>query len=186
MHSSRAATFLLDVVKMSGVEFVRFLSTGNCNGTLPSFAIDTWEPFTTLRGSSFQVEGLRELDAYAPGLLDIAAASYASSAPPGIPAPHKKLKAATGVCALAGCFLPVYAAGFDYCTASHAAQGGALAPLPAPGRGYAPLPAPFVPPGPPAWSPPPLPPASPFQSPPIFAGFGGQFGGGAELPELHL
>jgi hypothetical protein len=185
MHSSRAFTFFLDVAKMAGVEFIRFLSVGNCNGTLPPFAVDTWEPFTTLRGSSVQVESLRDLDTYAPGLLDIAAASYALSAPPGIPAPPpKKQKAATGVCALAGCFLPVYAPGFDYCSASHAIQGGALTPLPAPGRGYAPLPAPapFIPPGPPAWSPSPLPPASPFQSPPIFGGLGGQFGGGAPPP----
>ena len=71
MHSGRAATFLLDVAKMAGVEFVRFLSMGNCNGTLPSFAIGTWEPFTILRGSSVNVEGLRDLDDYAPGVLDL-------------------------------------------------------------------------------------------------------------------
>ena len=82
--------------------------------------------------------------------------------------PPRNLRAATGVCALAGCSLPVYDSAFDYCTASHAIQEGALAPLPAPGRGYAPLPAPVpvVPAGPSVWSSPPLPPASPFQSPP--------------------
>ena len=85
-----------------------------------------------------------------------------------LPAPPPRNLRAAGICALAGCSLPVYDSGFDYCTASHASQGGALAPLPAPGRGYAPLPAPapVVPAGPPAWSPSPLPPASPFQSPP--------------------
>ena len=179
MHSGRASTFLMDVAKMAGVEYLRFLSMGNCNGTLPSFAIGTWEPFTTLRGSSVQVEALRGLDDYAPGVLDLAAASYAASAPPGMPAPPKKPKVATGICALPGCFLPVYGAGFDYCNATHAIQGGALAPLPAPGRGYAPLPAPFAPVGPPALPSLALPPASPFPSPPIFAGFDGQFGGGA-------
>ena len=99
----------------------------------------------------------------------LAPAPSAMHATNALPAPPpKKLRAATGVCALAGCSLPVYAPGFDYCTASHAIQGGALAPLPAPGRGYAPLPAPapVVPAGPPAWSSSPLPPASPFQSPP--------------------
>ena len=111
MHSSRAISFLLDVAKMAGVEFVRFLSVGNCNGTLPSFAVDTWAPFTTLRGSSVQVEGLRDIDDYAPGMLDLAAASYAASAQPGMPTPPKKPKVAAGVCALPGCFLPVYGAG---------------------------------------------------------------------------
>ena len=42
MHSSRAISFLLDVAKMAGVEFVRFLSVGNFSGTLPSFAVDTY------------------------------------------------------------------------------------------------------------------------------------------------
>ena len=55
LHSSRAISFLLDVAEMAGVEFVRFLSVGNCSGTLPSFAVDTWSRFTTLRGSSVQV-----------------------------------------------------------------------------------------------------------------------------------
>ena len=44
MHSSRAIAFLLDVAKMAGVEFVRFLSVGSCSGMLPSFAVDTWSP----------------------------------------------------------------------------------------------------------------------------------------------
>ena len=175
MHSSRAAPFLLDVAKMSGVGFVRFLSVGNCNGMLPSFAVDTLEPFTTLRGSSVQVEALRDLDDYSPGVLDLAALSYAATAQPSMPAPPNKPKVAAGVCALPGCFLPVYGAGYDYCTETHAIQAGALAPLPAP----------CIPSGAPAWSPPASPPASPFQSPPIFTGFGGQFGGGAPPPLLR-
>ena len=145
---------------------------GNCNGTLPPFAVDTWEPFTTLRGSSVQVEGLRDLDDYAPGVLDLAAQEYARKAQPGVPAPPKKPKVAAGVCALPGCFSQVYGPGFDYCTATHAIQAGALAPNPAP----------FIPPGPPAWSPPALLPASPFQPPPFFPGLGCPFGGGAPPP----
>ena len=41
MHSSRAISLILDVAKMAGMEFVRFLSVDICSSTLPSFAVDT-------------------------------------------------------------------------------------------------------------------------------------------------
>ena len=180
-HNAAARTLVYEVVKMSSLEYKRFIGDAGCNDAMPAFSSTTWAPFKSVTAQEGVGDTLRAIDDYAPSFVDLALGSSLHS-PPAAPygtapkrakvhfAAHLSQPPPFGpptnfsaglppptLCALPGCYAVVYP-GKDYCCATHAIAGGALVPHSAPAP---PAASPFS--GPPP--PPRAPPSSAFMAP---------------------